>query len=56
MHVNASEAKLTELEPERFEFTKSFNAAVDVGLFSETVVSTLGVKLHRDPIVSCVMR
>ena len=54
--MNASEAKLTELEPERFEFTESFNAAVDVGLLSETVVSTLGAKLNRNPVVACVMR
>jgi len=54
--VNASEAKLTELESERFEFTESLGASVDVGLFAETVVSALGVKLHGDPVVSCVMR
>ena len=55
MRMNASEAELTELEPERFEFTKSFNAAIDVRLLSETVVSTFGVKFHGYPVVSCVM-
>ena len=56
MHVNPTEAKLTELESERFEFTESLGAGVDVGLFSETVVSALGVKFHGYPVVSCVMR
>jgi len=56
MYVNPTEAKLTELESERFEFTESLGAGVDVGLFSETVVSTFGVKFHGYPVVSCVMR
>jgi hypothetical protein len=56
MHVNASETELPKLESERFEFTESLGAGVDVGLFSETVVSTFGVKFHGYPVVSCVMR
>jgi hypothetical protein len=55
MHVNASETKLPKLESERFEFTESLGAGVDVGLFSETVVSAFGVKFHGYPVVSCVM-
>jgi len=56
MDMNTGEAELTELKPKRFEFTESLGAGVDVGLFSETVVSTFGVKFHGDPVVSCVMR
>jgi hypothetical protein len=54
--MNTPESELTKLEPESFEFTESLGAGVDVGLFSETVVSALGVKFHGDPVVSCVMR
>jgi hypothetical protein len=56
MHVNPSEAELPKLKSERFEFTESLNAGVDMRLLSETVVSALGVKFHSNPIVSCVMR
>ena len=56
MHVNACKTEFTELESERFQFTESLGASVDVGLFSETVESTLGVKFHGDPVVPCVMR
>ena len=55
MHVNASETELPKLESERFEFTESLCAGVYVGLFSETVESTFGVKFHGHPVVSCVM-
>jgi hypothetical protein len=54
--VNASETELPKFESERFEFTESLGAGVDVGLFSETVVSIFGVKFHGYPVVSCVMR
>ena len=54
--MNTSETELPKLESERFEFTESLGAGVDVGLFSETVVSTFGVKFHGYPVVSCVMR
>jgi len=54
--VNSSKAELTELESERFKFTESLGAGDDVGLFSETVVPALGVKLHRDPVISGVTR
>lgn len=56
MHINTPESELPKLEPESFEFTESLGAGVDVGLFSETIVSALGVKFHGDPVVSCVMR
>ena len=56
VNVNSSKAELTELESERFKFTESLGAGVDVGLFSETVVPALGVKLHRDPVISGVTR
>jgi len=56
VNVNFSKTELAELESEWFEFTKPFSAGVDVGLFSETVVSTFGVELHGYPVVSCVMR
>jgi hypothetical protein len=56
MHVNACETELPKLESERFEFTESLGAGVDVGLFSETVASALGVKFHGYPVVPCVMR
>jgi len=56
MHVNPCKTEYTELESKWFKFTKSFNAGVDMGLFSETVVSAFGVKFHGDPVVSCVMR
>jgi len=56
MHVNASETELPKLKSKRFEFTESLGAGVDVGLFSETVVSALGVKFHGYPVVPCVMR
>jgi hypothetical protein len=54
--MNTPESELTKLEPESFEFTESLGAGVDVGLFSEIVVSALRVKFHGDPVVSCVMR
>jgi len=53
--MNTPESELTKLELESFEFMESTDVGVDVGLFSETVVSTLGVKFHGDPVVSCVM-
>jgi hypothetical protein len=56
MDVNSSKTKLAELESERFKFTESLTTGVDVGLFSETVVPAFGVKLHGDPVVSCVIR
>ncbi len=55
VNVNFSKTELAELESEWFEFTKPFSAGVDMGLFSEAVVSALGVKLHCYPVVSCVM-
>ena len=56
MNVNSSKTKLAELKSKPFEFAKSLGAGIDVGLFSETVVPAFGVKLHRDPVVACVMR
>ena len=56
MDMNSSKTKLAELESKPFKFTKSLGAGIDVGLFAETVVPAFGVKLHRDPVVACVMR
>ncbi len=56
MHVNACKTEFTELESEWFQFTESLGASVDVGLFSETVVSAFGVKFHGDSVFPCVMR
>ena len=50
-----SKSKGTKLESKLFKFTKSLNTGIDVGLLSETVISTYDVELHRDPIVPCVM-
>jgi len=54
--MNTSESELPKLESESFEFTESLSAGINVGLFSKTVVSVLGVEFHGDPVVSCVMR
>ena len=56
MDMVFSEAEFTELKTKTFQVSKRLNAGVYVGLFSETVVSTFGVKFHGYPIISCVMR
>ena len=56
VNMNSREPELSKLKTKSFEFTESLNARVDVGLFSKTIVPAFGVKLHRDPVVPCVMR
>ena len=51
-----SEAEFAELKAKAFKVPERLDTGVDVGLFSETVVSALGVKFHGYPVVSCVMR
>ena len=54
--MDACKTELTKFKPKWFKFTESVDAGVDVRLFSEAVVPAFGVELHRDPIISCVMR
>src|SRR4030043_1086597 len=56
VNMNTCKTKLPEFKPKPFEFTKSLSTSIDVGLFSEAIVSAFGVKLHCDPVVPCVIR
>ena len=56
VNMISSKTEVSELESKPFEFTKSLGTGIDMGLFSKTVIPAFGVKLHHDPVVSCVMR
>ena len=45
VNMNSGKTELTKLKTKPFKFTKPFSAGVDVGLFSETIISRLGVEL-----------
>jgi hypothetical protein len=50
------EAEVAELKSEAFEFMERLDAGVDVDLFSKTVVSVMGDKHHRHPVIAGVTR
>ena len=51
-----SKTEITELEPEAFEVMECLDAGVNIDLFSETVVSVVGDKHHRHPVIAGVTR
>ena len=51
-----SEAKVTEFEAESFQIMERLNAGVNIDLFSETVISVVGDKHHRHPVIAGVTR
>jgi len=50
------EAEVIELESESFQVKERSNAGVDVNLFSKTVISVVGDKHYRYPVIAGLTR
>ena len=48
--------EITKLEAESFQVMERLDAGVDVDLFSKTVISVVGDKHHRHPVIAGVTR
>ena len=51
-----SKTEITELEPETFEVMECLDASINIDLFSETIISVVGDKHHRHPVIAGVIR
>jgi len=51
-----SKTEITELEAESFQVMERLDAGVNIDLFSVTVISVVGDKHHRHPVIAGVTR
>jgi hypothetical protein len=49
-------AKVTELKPKAFQIIECLDTGVDIEFFSKTVISVVGDKHHRHPVIAGVTR
>jgi hypothetical protein len=50
------ETEVTEFKPKSLQVMECLNADLDVYLFSKTIVSVVGDKHHRHPVITGVTR
>jgi len=50
------ETKVTKFKPEAFEFVERLDAGVDIDLLSKAIISVVGDKNKRHPVIASVTR
>jgi len=56
MYMVQGETKITELKPKSFQVMERLDTGVDIELLSKTVISVMGDKHHRHPVIAGVTR